>query len=625
MGSISSEMATGKENIAKLSATGTYAKKRARKEPVAGKTAFLVILASLALIALVFYKDIFGYSFVGSDTLSLIDTGRIHGLHDVVRIFGKYTMAGTGFDVAVAYRPVSVLSYSLDYALWGLNPFGYHLTDFLLHLSAVFLVVYVVFILSRSRTASILSGLVFTVHPIVLESLAASSRRQTILPAIFMLIAFLFFIKYVDASPHRKRYLVPSLVSYLLALGSEEIAFALPALLIAYLAIFSAGKVCKRDVLAILKTCAPYLVATGIFLVWRTMVLHGMGGYHWGVHLPENNVEAFSKISSMYFSDLLYPGDILGWLFRPFSLYSWKTLVYLFLGSATLSLFFYAWRLFKNWETWNRKERNAAYSVYFTITLLFFGLIFASGPIMNSFFNQSVKQSLRSLIPLLIVVCGLILIAFDQRRKLINYYRYSIYGKLVLFAVIWLVVPLLIYLPTLTFAHRNAYFPLVPFSILVSVFLLESQKAAKSAVQSWSSRRRTRNAARIVAFLLAAALALSFPLSTYLINRAGEWKTDSDFTGLLLTRIKENVNKFPAGSEVEFYNLPVGISNFEGQYIHAKEISYPEYYSIKSWMDLIRPDNHINVIRREWASLKAGPADLNLRIEQIGEKKFKVK
>src|SRR5439155_23733708 len=37
------------------------------------------------------------------------------------------------------YRPVQTLSLMVDYALWGLNPFGYHLTNVLLHLGCVLL------------------------------------------------------------------------------------------------------------------------------------------------------------------------------------------------------------------------------------------------------------------------------------------------------------------------------------------------------------------------------------------------------------------------------------------------------------------------------------------------------
>ena len=37
------------------------------------------------------------------------------------------------------YQPFSWLSYSLDYKIWGLNPFGYHLTNIFIHsLNAVF-------------------------------------------------------------------------------------------------------------------------------------------------------------------------------------------------------------------------------------------------------------------------------------------------------------------------------------------------------------------------------------------------------------------------------------------------------------------------------------------------------
>jgi hypothetical protein len=37
------------------------------------------------------------------------------------------------------YVPLTWISFGLDYVLWGMNPFGYHLTSLLLHVAAVLL------------------------------------------------------------------------------------------------------------------------------------------------------------------------------------------------------------------------------------------------------------------------------------------------------------------------------------------------------------------------------------------------------------------------------------------------------------------------------------------------------
>jgi len=39
-----------------------------------------------------------------------------------------------------AYTPFTLLSLSPDHAIWGLDPFGYHLTNLLLHLANTLLV-----------------------------------------------------------------------------------------------------------------------------------------------------------------------------------------------------------------------------------------------------------------------------------------------------------------------------------------------------------------------------------------------------------------------------------------------------------------------------------------------------
>ena len=93
------------------------------------------MVLSIALIAFLTYRDILGYFFTATDTLTLIDTSQIRSFRDIVRIFTEPLMNGTIFivDGGKFYRPISVLSYSLEYSIWQLDPFGYHLSYLILH------------------------------------------------------------------------------------------------------------------------------------------------------------------------------------------------------------------------------------------------------------------------------------------------------------------------------------------------------------------------------------------------------------------------------------------------------------------------------------------------------------
>lgn len=79
------------------------------------------------------------------------------------------------------YQPLSWVTLGVDYLLWGMDPFGYHLTNIFLH-AANALVFYFValrlLVLSVShvpgelslRVAAGLAALVFAIHPLRVES-----------------------------------------------------------------------------------------------------------------------------------------------------------------------------------------------------------------------------------------------------------------------------------------------------------------------------------------------------------------------------------------------------------------------------------------------------------------------
>src|SRR5262245_17571435 len=56
----------------------------------------------------------------------------------------------TTFHVA-HYQPLSWLSLGIDYSIWGMNPFGYHLTNLLLHAATTVLCFYLVLAIVRRR------------------------------------------------------------------------------------------------------------------------------------------------------------------------------------------------------------------------------------------------------------------------------------------------------------------------------------------------------------------------------------------------------------------------------------------------------------------------------------------
>jgi Tfp pilus assembly protein PilF len=140
------------------------------------------------------------------------------------------------------YIPVTWFTFGLDYMLWGMNPFGYHLTNNLLHAanSAIFYLL-ALRLLARAtslagpalRVASVMAALFFALHPLRAESVAWATERRDVLSALFFLLTVLIYLKAADATGRqRRRLLAGSLVCYALALLSKSIVMTLPLILV---------------------------------------------------------------------------------------------------------------------------------------------------------------------------------------------------------------------------------------------------------------------------------------------------------------------------------------------------------------------------------------------------------
>jgi len=143
------------------------------------------------------------------------------------------------------YQPLSWLTFSLDYWLWGMDPFGYHLTNILLH-SANAVLFY--FLASRVlaiasppsdtvllKLAAGLAALLFAIHPLRVESVAWATERRDVLSGLFLLLTVLSYVKAVGAetsSRGGRRWLAASWVLYGLSLLAKASGMTLPLVLL---------------------------------------------------------------------------------------------------------------------------------------------------------------------------------------------------------------------------------------------------------------------------------------------------------------------------------------------------------------------------------------------------------
>ncbi|OGS22125.1 MAG: hypothetical protein A3J83_03910 [Elusimicrobia bacterium RIFOXYA2_FULL_40_6] len=173
-------------------------------------------------------------------------------------------------DIYGAARPVWLASLILDYSIWGLNPFGYHLTSLLFHLLNSVLVYFLIYKITKNIPLGFLSGLLFTVHPMHTEAVNVISFRPDLMAAFFCLLGFIFYIDSVNSQKRRDKiiYFLSANIFYVFAVLSKDMAITLPLLFVLYDYYFLAegnfGKFYKR-----FKWHAGYLVLTTMFLLFR--------------------------------------------------------------------------------------------------------------------------------------------------------------------------------------------------------------------------------------------------------------------------------------------------------------------------------------------------------------------
>lgn len=187
------------------------------------------------VLAFVVYAQSLGNDFVTwDDRLLIVDNPIVHGLH-----WSNIVAAFTSYDPEL-YIPLTFLSYQVNYAIHGLQPFGYHLVNLLLHTANTILVYGIVASLTNAKSIThkanndfstalhpLCVALLFAAHPLHTEAVVWAAARKDVLSAWFFLLAVLL---YVRSNKYQTRYWW-SVAMFALALLSKVSVLAWPLLI----------------------------------------------------------------------------------------------------------------------------------------------------------------------------------------------------------------------------------------------------------------------------------------------------------------------------------------------------------------------------------------------------------
>ena len=146
-----------------------------------------------------------------------------------IRDFDEVIWAFTSRE-ASNWHPFTWMSLELDTSLFNAKPWGYHVTNLLLHTLNVLLLYILLVQMTGQWPPSALVAALFAVHPLHVESVAWVTERKDVLSTFFGLLALIAYVRYVRRPELVRGLLV--LPFYAASLLAKPMLVTLPFLLL---------------------------------------------------------------------------------------------------------------------------------------------------------------------------------------------------------------------------------------------------------------------------------------------------------------------------------------------------------------------------------------------------------
>lgn len=241
-------------------------------------------ILAICLISISVYFNSLMNGFVHDDLFQVLKNPWISDYKNIPMIF-KTGVWGFFTTPSNYYRPVMHLLYMLNYYLFGLAPWGFHLMNLIFHTANCVLIFLVTEKLlnhfqetnpSTLKIVPVLTAVIFAIHPVHTESVAWVAGIPDLSYTLFYLLSFyLFLISNNKDGSTNYGFIFISAALFFIALLSKEPAATLPLVLLSF--DYLRGKL--KFGMNIFKRYLPYLATACIYLYLRSWALGGFT-YH---------------------------------------------------------------------------------------------------------------------------------------------------------------------------------------------------------------------------------------------------------------------------------------------------------------------------------------------------------
>jgi protein O-mannosyl-transferase len=222
-------------SFAKHASPGSHRQKKTlgfhgtdRRSPTHGGVFTGIVSVFLALIVWIAFGRALGHEFVGyDDPRYVLQNPRVTNGLTLDGIQWAFT------HVQVSnWHPLTMISHMLDCQLYGLQPWGHHLTNILLHAAAAILLFLALRELTGNVWPSVFVTAVFAVHPLRVESVAWVSERKDVLSGVFFMLILWAYARYTRGNRARSFRYVTVVVLFGLGLMCKPTLVTVPFVLL---------------------------------------------------------------------------------------------------------------------------------------------------------------------------------------------------------------------------------------------------------------------------------------------------------------------------------------------------------------------------------------------------------
>jgi tetratricopeptide (TPR) repeat protein len=209
----------------------------------------------------------------------------------------------------------------LNYALFGLRPWGWHLGAILVHVATAATVFWLARKLGLEYWTAALATLIFALHPVHIEVVSWISAASDSMVTIFVVMAFIAFLNGRDPAGTKKIvWWLASLVSLACALLTKEMAVTFAPLVGLYAWLHPAQARTSRGqkLLGAVMEAAPYVLLTIAYALLRKHALpHATGQFDPG-HGIADAIRTLPLVISFYLWKLFVPVGLTGLYYTPY-------------------------------------------------------------------------------------------------------------------------------------------------------------------------------------------------------------------------------------------------------------------------------------------------------------------